>query len=145
MMLSCYSCKFNVNKEACIFKAWLRFRKVFHRIVEHRFFEWFILVIILASTVSLVSFSGCSLINLLSTVIVQLIWFILHCFKALEDVNLKNNPELELVLNILEYVFTCIFTLEMILKWIGIGWTKYFTDWWCIIDFVIVVVSTSTL
>ena len=39
-------------------------------------------------------------------------------------------------------IFCCVFFfLEMILKWIGYGLKKYFTNAWCILDFVIVTVS----
>nr|XP_039270948.1 sodium channel protein type 4 subunit alpha B-like [Styela clava] len=99
--------------ENCLFRKWKIFRNFIFRVVSHQIFEWFILFIILASTVCL----------------------------AMEDVYLKEDKVKVQVLNILEYVFTTIFTIEMILKWIGIGWSKYFTNWWCIIDFVIVVIS----
>lgn len=47
---------------------------------------------------------------------------------------------------ILEYadkVFTYIFVLEMFLKWIAYGFKKYFTNYWCWLDFLIVDVSIS--
>ena len=36
-------------------KVWIKFRKICFDIVEHKMFEWFILVIILISSISLVS------------------------------------------------------------------------------------------
>lgn len=45
---------------------------------------------------------------------------------------------------ILEYsdkVFSYIFVLEMFLKWIAYGFKKYFTNYWCWLDFLIVDVS----
>lgn len=44
----------------------------------------------------------------------------------------------------LEYadkVFSYIFVLEMFLKWIAYGFKKYFTNYWCWLDFLIVDVS----
>lgn len=41
----------------------------------------------------------------------------------------------------LEYadkVFTYIFILEMLLKWVAYGFVKYFTNAWCWLDFLIV-------
>lgn len=49
---------------------------------------------------------------------------------------------------ILEYadrVFTYIFILEMLLKWVAYGFAKYFTNAWCWLDFFIVDVSTLYL
>jgi hypothetical protein len=44
----------------------------------------------------------------------------------------------------LEYadkVFTYIFILEMLLKWVAYGFQVYFTNAWCWLDFLIVDVS----
>lgn len=44
----------------------------------------------------------------------------------------------------LEYadkVFTYIFILEMLLKWVAYGFQIYFTNAWCWLDFLIVDVS----
>lgn len=38
-------------------------------------------------------------------------------------------------------VFSYIFVLEMFLKWIAYGFKKYFTNYWCWLDFLIVDVS----
>ncbi|RXM97843.1 Sodium channel protein type 8 subunit alpha [Acipenser ruthenus] len=49
---------------------------------------------------------------------------------------------------ILEYadqVFTYIFILEMLLKWVAYGFVKYFTNAWCWLDFFIVDVSIISL
>lgn len=48
----------------------------------------------------------------------------------------------------LEYadkIFTYIFILEMALKWIAYGFKKYFTNYWCWLDFLIVDVSADFL
>lgn len=45
----------------------------------------------------------------------------------------------------LEYadkVFTYIFILEMLLKWVAYGFQMYFTNAWCWLDFLIVDVSS---
>ena len=58
-----------------------------------------------------------------------------------------NNPEkrgLKKFLDVSDKVFTAIFVIEMLMKWIGMGLKKYFTNGWCLLDFVIVVVSLNT-
>ena len=47
---------------------------------------------------------------------------------------------MENVLNIMNYVFVAIFTLEMLLKWLGLGFKSYFSNGWCWLDFFIVMV-----
>jgi voltage-gated sodium channel type II alpha len=41
----------------------------------------------------------------------------------------------------MDRIFTVIFTLEMAVKWLALGFVKYFTNAWCWLDFVIVMVS----
>lgn len=43
-----------------------------------------------------------------------------------------------MVLAIAELVFTLLFAIEMLLKWIGFGFRKYFTNAWCWLEFLIV-------
>lgn len=46
----------------------------------------------------------------------------------------------------LEYadkIFTYVFVLEMLLKWVAYGFKKYFTNAWCWLDFLIVDVSVT--
>uniref|UniRef100_H2ZHJ3 Sodium channel protein n=1 Tax=Ciona savignyi TaxID=51511 RepID=H2ZHJ3_CIOSA len=95
------------------FRLWSSIRMCCYILVEHKFFEWFILFLILSSTVCL----------------------------AMEDVHLNSDPVRKLVLEKLEFVFTALFTVEMILKWIGLGPVKYFTNLWCVLDCAIVAVS----
>lgn len=48
----------------------------------------------------------------------------------------------------LEYadkVFTYVFILEMLLKWVAYGFVKYFTNAWCWLDFLIVDVCINLL
>lgn len=64
--------------------------------------------------------------------------------QAVEDVDIEN-PErwwLKLILKVMDKVFTVIFVCEMIIKQAAYGFKKYFTDAWCWLDFVIVVVSS---
>ena len=89
------------------------FRKFFARVVENKVFEWFIVCCIFASSILL----------------------------AFEDVYLKNDSMTYTVLRVLDYVFQGVFLIEMIIKWFGYGWKKYFTDWWCLLDFIIVLVK----
>jgi hypothetical protein len=62
-----------------------------------------------------------------------------------EDVNLKTNSNKYNILKIFDYIFAGIFIAEMIIKWFGLGLKKYFTDAWCILDCVIVIVRITYL
>lgn len=42
------------------------------------------------------------------------------------------------VLATAELVFALLFLIEMLLKWTGFGFRKYFTDAWCWLEFLIV-------
>ena len=61
--------------------------------------------------------------------------------QALEDVNLKDNPVLQDILYYMDRIFTVIFFIEMLVKWLAFGFKKYFTNAWCWLDFLIVMVS----
>ena len=61
--------------------------------------------------------------------------------QAVEDVNIDQSPRLKKALKILDKMFTVIFVFEMIVKMTAYGFRKYFTDAWCWLDFVIVLVS----
>ncbi|XP_078484779.1 sodium channel protein 1 brain-like [Ciona intestinalis] len=95
------------------YRLWRNIRMCCYMLVKHKFFEWFILFLILSSTVCL----------------------------AMEDIHLNSDPVRKLVLERLEYVFTALFTVEMVLKWLGIGPVKYFTSFWCVLDCAIVASS----
>lgn len=45
-------------------------------------------------------------------------------------------------LAVVDKFFTVIFFFEMLVKWLAFGFAKYFTNAWCWLDFVIVMVST---
>ncbi|GAB6018918.1 hypothetical protein CHUAL_000570 [Chamberlinius hualienensis] len=96
---------------------WMKCRKFALIIVDHPAFEWIVLVLIIASSISL-------------------------CF---EDVHLDTNKNLRMVLYYLNITFTFLFTLEMLLKWLAHGFVVYFTNIWTILDFIIVLVSITSL
>jgi len=60
--------------------------------------------------------------------------------QAIEDVNLPQRKILKMILKYMDKVFTVIFVCEMIIKMSAYGFKKYFTDAWCWLDFVIVIV-----
>lgn len=95
-------------------QKWMAFRTSILVIVDTPAFEWIVLVLIFASSVTL-------------------------CF---EDIHLDKNKELKRILYWTNFVFSIIFVIEMFLKWIAHGFTKYFSSFWTILDFVIVFVST---
>lgn len=65
----------------------------------------------------------------------------LPTFQALEDVHLQQRPILQDVLYYMDRIFTVIFFFEMLIKWLALGFKKYFTNAWCWLDFIIVMVS----
>lgn len=65
--------------------------------------------------------------------------------QALEDVHLQQRPVLQDVLYYMDRIFTVIFFLEMLIKWLALGFKKYFTNAWCWLDFIIVMVSHVSL
>lgn len=93
---------------------WTEFRTSILEVVDTPAFEWIVLVLIFASSVTL-------------------------CF---EDIHLDKNKDLKRILYWTNFVFSLIFVVEMFLKWIAHGFTKYFTSFWTILDFIIVFVST---
>ncbi|RLW11308.1 hypothetical protein DV515_00001317, partial [Chloebia gouldiae] len=94
-------------------KIWWRLRKTCYRIVEHNWFETFIIFMILLSSGAL----------------------------AFEDIYLEDRKNIKTMLEYADKVFTYIFVLEMLLKWVAYGFKKYFTNAWCWLDFLIVDVS----
>lgn len=63
--------------------------------------------------------------------------------QALEDVHLPHRPILQDILYYMDRIFTVIFFIEMLIKWLALGFKVYFTNAWCWLDFVIVMVSSS--
>jgi len=66
---------------------------------------------------------------------------IMLCF---EDIYLHEKPALQAALIYLNIVFAVFFFIEMILKQCALGLKKYFTGFWSLLDFLIVLVSFAT-
>ena len=63
--------------------------------------------------------------------------------QAFEDIYIEQRKVIKVILEYADKIFTYIFILEMLLKWIAYGFKKYFTNYWCWLDFLIVDVSLS--
>nr|XP_061810211.1 sodium channel protein type 4 subunit alpha-like [Nerophis lumbriciformis] len=98
-------------------QVWWRMRKTCYHIVEHSWFESFIIFMILLSSGAL----------------------------AFEDIYIEQRKVVKVVLEYADKIFTYIFILEMMLKWLAYGFKKYFTNYWCWLDFLIVDVSLVSL
>uniref|UniRef100_A0A670IA08 Voltage-dependent R-type calcium channel subunit alpha n=1 Tax=Podarcis muralis TaxID=64176 RepID=A0A670IA08_PODMU len=103
-----------IEKEPVVGEELKRIRRVCHYIVNLRYFEMCILLVIAASSIAL----------------------------AAEDPVLTNS-ERNKVLRYFDYVFTGVFTFEMVIKMIDQGLIlqdgSYFRDLWNILDFIVVV------
>ena len=64
--------------------------------------------------------------------------------QAFEDIYIEQRKVVKVVLEYSDKIFTYIFILEMLLKWLAYGFKKYFTNYWCWLDFLIVDVSETT-
>uniref|UniRef100_A0A3Q3WAR2 Sodium channel protein n=1 Tax=Mola mola TaxID=94237 RepID=A0A3Q3WAR2_MOLML len=106
-----------INEEGENYKSWWTLRKTCFIIVEHNWFETFIIFMILLSSGAL----------------------------AFEDIYIEQHRTIKTVLEYADKVFTYIFILEMLLKWVAYGFVKYFTNAWCWLDFLIVDVSLVSL
>lgn len=58
--------------------------------------------------------------------------------QAFEDVYIEQRKTIKTILEYADKVFTYIFILEMLLKWVAYGYQTYFTNAWCWLDFLIV-------
>ncbi|NXL30149.1 SCN5A protein, partial [Glaucidium brasilianum] len=96
-------------------ETWWNLRKTCYQIVEHSWFESFIIFMILLSSGAL----------------------------AFEDIHINERKSIKIMLAFLDKMFTFIFVLEMLLKWVAYGFKKYFTNAWCWLDFLIVDVSSA--
>lgn len=70
------------------------------------------------------------------------VWCFCSALQAFEDVYIEQRKTVRIILEYADRVFTYIFILEMLLKWVAYGFVKYFTNAWCWLDFFIVDVST---
>ncbi|CAG9133928.1 unnamed protein product [Plutella xylostella] len=98
-------------------QRWMCVRTFILRYVDTPAFEWFVLVLIFASSITL-------------------------CF---EDIHLEKNLPLKKILYWTNFGFCMIFVIEMFLKWIALGFFRYFTSFWTLLDFTIVFVSVFSL
>ncbi|NXG22752.1 SCN5A protein, partial [Grallaria varia] len=62
-----------------------------------------------------------------------------------EDIHLQGKAKLKVILNYADKMFTYIFFMEMLLKWVAYGLHHYFTNSWCLLDFIIVCLSFDSL
>ncbi|XP_064202786.1 sodium channel protein type 4 subunit alpha-like isoform X4 [Anguilla rostrata] len=108
-------CKINTMEGMGL--SWWRLRKTCYQIVEHSWFETFIILMILLSSGAL----------------------------AFEDIYIEQRKVVKVVLEYADKVFSYVFVLEMFLKWVAYGFKKYFTNYWCWLDFLIVDVSIISL
>ncbi|XP_068940674.1 sodium channel protein type 11 subunit alpha [Petaurus breviceps papuanus] len=112
----CFPCfALNVRKSSGI--LWRNLRVTCYRIVKHNWFESFIIFMILLSSGALI----------------------------FEDCYISSRPTIKELLKFTDKVFTYIFIFEMFLKWVAYGFRKYFTNAWCVLDFIIVIVSIISL
>ncbi|GAB0191544.1 sodium channel protein type 1 subunit alpha [Grus japonensis] len=65
--------------------------------------------------------------------------------EAFEDIYIEQRKTIKTMLEYADKVFTYIFILEMLLKWVAYGYQTYFTNAWCWLDFLIVDVSLVSL
>uniref|UniRef100_A0A087XFM2 Sodium channel protein n=1 Tax=Poecilia formosa TaxID=48698 RepID=A0A087XFM2_POEFO len=107
----------DIDTTAGLGQMWWRTRKTCYQIVEHSWFESFIIFMILLSSGAL----------------------------AFEDIYIEQRRVVKVVLEYADKIFTYIFILEMMLKWLAYGFKKYFTNYWCWLDFLIVDVSLVSL
>ncbi|KAM8887665.1 sodium channel protein type 4 subunit alpha A [Synchiropus picturatus] len=98
-------------------KKWWNLRRTCFTIVEHDWFETFIIFMILLSSGAL----------------------------AFEDINIERRRTVKIILEFSDKVFTYVFVIEMLLKWVAYGFKTYFTNAWCWLDFFIVDISLISL
>ncbi|XP_058802302.1 sodium channel protein para isoform X2 [Phymastichus coffea] len=101
------------DDDAPFWQGWATLRLKTFRLIENKYFETAVIIMILASSLAL----------------------------ALEDVHLQQRPILQDVLYYMDRIFTVIFFFEMLIKFLALGFKKYFTNAWCWLDFIIVMVS----
>uniref|UniRef100_A0A8C9FBY1 Sodium channel protein n=1 Tax=Pavo cristatus TaxID=9049 RepID=A0A8C9FBY1_PAVCR len=94
-------------------------------------------------------FPEASLMLMLSDTIQQKLLINILLFQAFEDIYLEDRKNIKTMLEYADKIFTYIFVLEMLLKWVAYGFKKYFTNYftnaWCWLDFLIVDVSLISL
>ncbi|NXC82505.1 SC4AB protein, partial [Cercotrichas coryphoeus] len=58
-------------------------------------------------------------------------------FQAFEDIHLQKRQKVKIILDYADKIFTYTFFTEMLLKWVAFGLHSYFTNSWCLLDFII--------
>ncbi|XP_043795209.1 sodium channel protein para isoform X17 [Apis laboriosa] len=101
------------DDDAPFWQGWANLRLKTFQLIENKYFETAVILMILLSSMAL----------------------------ALEDVHLQQRPILQDILYYMDRIFTVIFFIEMLIKWLALGFKKYFTNAWCWLDFIIVMVS----
>ncbi|KAL9871780.1 sodium channel protein para isoform X15 [Glossina fuscipes] len=101
------------DEDSPFWQGWGNLRLKTFQLIENKYFETAVITMILMSSLAL----------------------------ALEDVHLPDRPILQDILYYMDRIFTVIFFLEMLIKWLALGFKVYFTNAWCWLDFVIVMVS----
>lgn len=69
----------------------------------------------------------------------------IYFWQAFEDIHIERRRTIKIILEYADKVFTYIFIIEMLLKWVAYGFKTYFTNAWCWLDFFIVDVSFDIL
>uniref|UniRef100_A0A671E5J9 Sodium channel protein type 7 subunit alpha n=1 Tax=Rhinolophus ferrumequinum TaxID=59479 RepID=A0A671E5J9_RHIFE len=101
-----------ISRESKRGKICRNMRKTCCKIVENSFFKCFIGLVILLSTGAL----------------------------AFEDIYIDQRKTIKILLEYADMIFTYIFILEMLLKWMAYGFKAYFTNGWYRLDFMVVIV-----
>ncbi|XP_043795206.1 sodium channel protein para isoform X14 [Apis laboriosa] len=105
------------DDDAPFWQGWANLRLKTFQLIENKYFETAVILMILLSSMAL----------------------------ALEDVHLQQRPILQDILYYMDRIFTVIFFIEMLIKWLALGFKKYFTNAWCWLDFIIVMLSLINL
>lgn len=103
------------DEDSPFWQGWSNLRFKTFQLIENKYFETAVITMILLSSLAL----------------------------ALEDVHLQHRPILQDILYYMDRIFTVIFFFEMLIKWLALGFQKYFTNAWCWLDFIIVMVRSK--
>ncbi|KFO22461.1 Sodium channel protein type 7 subunit alpha [Fukomys damarensis] len=106
-----------ISKEYKKGKIWQNIRKTCCKIVENSWFKCFIGLVTLLSTGAL----------------------------AFEDIYIDQRKTIKILLEYADMIFTYIFILEMLLKWMAYGFKAYFSNAWYRLDFMVVIVVVRAL
>ncbi|XP_077010173.1 sodium channel protein type 7 subunit alpha [Tamandua tetradactyla] len=106
-----------ISRESRKGKIWQNIRKTCCKIVENSWFKCFIGLVTLLSTGAL----------------------------ALEDIYIDQRKTIKILLEYADMIFTYIFILEMLLKWMAYGFKAYFSNAWHRLDFMVVIVFCLSL